>query len=171
MSIRGFRRFAAPAILILGMAHSAFAQSVACDLDASGSVNVVDVNRAVSMALGTTTCTAQVEGANVCTIITVQRVVNSALGQPCVTYSSTTRSVSVTWVPSVSVGVVGYNIYRRSTPTGTRTKLNTVPATGTTFTDTTVALNSTYYYSMTSTDANGNESAESNQAIAVIPAS
>jgi hypothetical protein len=157
--------------ILLALANTAFAQSNACDLDASGAVNVVDVNRAVSMALGTTPCTASVENLNTCTIITVQRVVNTALGQPCVTYNAATHSVDMTWLPSLSLGVVGYNIYRSSTPTGTPVKLNAVLITGIAYTDTTVQLGQTYYYTATAVDNTGAESDPSTQATAVIPAS
>ncbi len=153
------------------LANSAFGQNNACDLDSSGSVNVVDVNRAVSMALGSTPCTANVEAANTCTIVTVQRVVNNALGQPCVTYGgSSSRRVSLLWIPSISLGVVGYNVYRRTTPTGNPTKVNTAVVTGVTFLDTAVSLSSTYYYTLTAVDGSGNESPESTQVTAVIPA-
>jgi hypothetical protein len=165
------RRIAGQAVGIsLLLANCAFGQSSACDLDASGGVNVVDVNRAVSMALGTTPCVAAVEGPNTCTIVTVQRVVNSALGQPCVTYNAATRSVALTWLPSPTAGVTGYNVYRRTTPTGVPVKLNAALIAGTTYTDTTVQLGTTYYYSATSVGAGGLESAESPQATAVIPA-
>src|SRR4051812_31491586 len=111
-----FQKFAGPLMVGLALMNSAWAQSTACDLDASGSVNVVDVNRAVSMALGTLPCTASVEGLNTCTIVTVQRVVNSALGQPCVVYNANTHTVTVNWLASPSTGIAGYNLYRRSTP-------------------------------------------------------
>lgn len=157
------------AALVLVMSQAALAQTSACDLDGNGAVNVTDVNSAVSMALGTTPCTANVEGINTCTIVTVQRVVNSALGQPCIAYNNTTHSVGLSWLPSSSTGVQGYNIYRRTTPTGPSVKLNSALVTTTGFTDTTVQLGMTYYYSATSVGG-GTESAESGQAVAVIPA-
>lgn len=163
------RRLTCGFALSLLLANAAFAQSSACDLDTSGSVNVVDVNRAVSMALGTTPCTASVEALNTCTIVTVQRVVNTALGQPCVAYNSMTRTVGLNWLASPSAGVVGYNVYRRLTPSGTRVKLNSALVTGTTFTDTTIQLGLTYYYSATAVGTGGVESTESPQASAVIP--
>jgi hypothetical protein len=155
-------------MLALVLSNAAFAQSSACDLDGNGSVNVTDVNRAVSMALGSTPCTANVEGSQVCTVVTVQRVVNSALGQPCVAYNTTTRTVSLTWLASTSTGVLGYNVYRRTTPTGPAVKLNSAMVAATNFTDTTVQLGMTYYYSAT-TVGSGTESPESSQAVAVIP--
>lgn len=154
--------------LTLALGNAAFAQS-ACDLDGSGTVNSADVNSAVSMALGTTPCSAKVEGLNTCTVVTVQRVVNTALGQPCVTYNSTTHTVGLVWLVSPSTGVVGYNIYRRTTPAGAPQKLNTTIVAGTAFTDASVQLGQTYYYSATAADSSGLESIESSQATAVIP--
>jgi hypothetical protein len=151
------------------LTNSAFGQTNACDLDASGAVNVVDVNRAVSMALGTTPCTANVEAASTCTIVTVQRVVNNALGQPCVTYNAATKTVALLWLPSPTLGVVGYNVYRRSTPSGAPVKLNSAVLPLTTFIDTTVQLGQSYYYSATAVGLNGMESTESPQATAAIP--
>jgi fibronectin type 3 domain-containing protein len=144
----------------------------ACDLDNNGTTNVVDVTRAVSMALGTLPCTANVEATQTCSVITVQRIVNAALGQPCVTFNAATGTYNVTlsWLPTISAGAVGYNIYRRTTPTGTATKINTSVIAGTTFTDTQVSLGQTYYYSASAVDSAGNESGQSNQASATIPA-
>ena len=160
---------AAALALSLLLSNLASAQTGACDLDLSGGTNVVDVNRAVSMALGTLPCTASVEGPNLCTIVTVQRVVNAALGQPCVTYNSGTQTVTVSWIPSTSVGAVGSNVYRATTPTGAFTKLNSAVATATSFTDTNVQLGQTYYYVLTAVDASGNESGYSSPVSAVIP--
>ncbi|MEO5925011.1 MAG: hypothetical protein ABIR70_14415 [Bryobacteraceae bacterium] len=168
---RRFQKFVGPVIMMLALANAALAQTNSCDLDSSGAVNVVDVNRAVSMALGTVPCTASVEAQNTCTIITVQRVVNTALGQPCVVYNSAIHTVDLTWLPSPSVGVVGYNVYRSATPTGTPVKLNSVLITATSYTDTTIQLGQTYYYSATAVDNTGTESDPTTQAIAVIPTS
>lgn len=157
-------------VLAFAASTSMYAQSSACDLDSSGSVNVVDVTSAVNMALGVSTCTANVEGPLTCTVVTVQRVVNAALGQTCVTYNSSTHTVTVNWTASTSAGVVGYNIYRKLSTASSFTKINTSVVTGLTFTDSSVQLGQTYYYVVTSVDASGNESAYSNQATAVIPA-
>lgn len=165
------RRITTAVLLGLLCSAASFAQSSACDLDSSGSTNVVDVTRAVNMALGTTACTANVEGPSTCTVITVQRVVNAALGQPCVTYNAGTRSVLLTWLSSPSAGVAGYNVYRRVGSTGTFTKINTSTVTSLAFTDRSVSLGTTYQYAVTAIDALGNESSLSTAATAVIPAS
>jgi hypothetical protein len=58
---------------------------VACDLNYDGVVTVLDVQLAVSMSLGVTPCTANINGPGVCAVTTVQRVVNAALGGACIT--------------------------------------------------------------------------------------
>ncbi len=167
---RGWRRMA---LFLSLLSPSAVWAQNACDLDSSGSTNVVDVSRAVNMALGALPCTANVEALQTCSVITVQRVVNAALGQPCVTYNASTGSynVTLTWLPSTSIGVTGYNIYRRTSPTGAATKLNASPLLLMLFTDTQVQAGQTYYYSATSVNASGAESGPSNQVTAVIPTS
>jgi hypothetical protein len=169
--VQSIRRMSAAVTVVLWVSSGiAAAQSTACDLDKNGSTNVVDVTQAVNMALGSQSCTASVEGPNTCTVVTVQRIVNAALGQPCVTYNSSTHSVSLNWLASPSSGVDGYNIYRRVGTSGTFTKINSTPIKGTTYTDSSVSLNTTYQYAATSVDVNGNESALSAAATAVIPA-
>jgi len=72
----------------LGFVNVALAQTNACDLNLDGTVNTSDVNLAVNMALGSQPCTASLTGAGTCNVITVQRVVNAGLGQPCVVDAS-----------------------------------------------------------------------------------
>jgi len=52
-----------------------------CDVNGDGSTNVADVQSEVNMALGINPCT-NVSGT--CTVVSVQRVVNAALGGTCV---------------------------------------------------------------------------------------
>jgi hypothetical protein len=78
--------------------------------------------------------------------------------------------VDLTWDPSPSGTVVGYNVYRGDLSGGPYTKLNTFPV-GLTYRDDTVALGRTYYYVATATTAGGTESVYSNEAAAVIPSS
>lgn len=71
--------------------------------------------------------------------------------------------IEVSWDPSSQANVVGYNVYR-STEEGTLgNKLNPTMLTDTTYTDTTVKNQVTYYYTVKSVDSNGNEGASSNQ--------
>ena len=136
-----------------------------CDLNLDGLVNNSDVNLAINMALGTAPCTARVEGPLTCTVITVQRVVNASQGQTCITYNG--HGVTLNWVAVSSA--VGYNIYRSTTSGGPYTRLNSSVVSAITYTDGTVQAGQTYFYVATSVDVNGNESAYSGQATAVIP--
>jgi hypothetical protein len=142
----------------------------ACDLNQDGLINNADVTLAVNMALGTTTCSANVEGPNTCTVITVQRVIDAALGQSCLTYNgSSNHSVTLNWVASVTPSV-SYNVYRGTVSTGPYTKVNSSLISGTAYTDSAVQAGQTYYYVATAVDINGNESAFSSPAAqAVIP--
>jgi hypothetical protein len=138
-----------------------------CDLGKYGVVNSADVTLAVNMALGTIPCTANVEGPNTCTVVTVQRVINASLGQSCTVYN-TVHSATLNWVASTS-SVVGYNVYRGTVSGGPYAKMNSTPDASTSYVDTAVQAGQTYYYVATSVDVSGNESGYSNQATAVIP--
>jgi hypothetical protein len=152
------------------IATSAMAQSVPanpCDLNSDGVVNVADITLAVNMALGASTCTANVEGPGVCDVVVVQRVTNAALGGTCVTGNP--HTVALTWVPSVSANVVGYNVYRGSMSGGPYTKVNAAVITAASYTDSTVPSGQTFYYVATAVDSSGDESIYSNEAQAVVP--
>jgi hypothetical protein len=57
----------------------------ACDLNADGVVNVLDVQLAINQALGINACTsADLAGTGTCTSTDVQRVVTASLGGLCV---------------------------------------------------------------------------------------
>ena len=78
------------------------------------------------------------------------------------------HSVSLTW-NAVTPSVVGYNIYRSTTPGGTYKKQNSGLISELSFTDSSVQSGNTYYYVATSVDSSGAESAYSNLATAMIP--
>jgi hypothetical protein len=79
----------------------------ACDLNADGLVNVLDVNRSVNMTLGMSPCTANVTGPGVCTVVTVQRVVNASLpGGACVMSAASVIPTGLSCTPS-SVNALG----------------------------------------------------------------
>jgi len=143
-----------------------------CDTNNDGSVNVVDVQLAIGMDLGLSTCTLDVEGAGLCNIAVVQRLINAALGLPCVTGpGATAHSVNLSWVASASANVAGYNIYRGTASGGPYTKLNSTQVSGTTYTDSTVQPGQTYYYVATAVDSSNTESAEPSAVQAVVPSS
>jgi Abnormal spindle-like microcephaly-assoc'd, ASPM-SPD-2-Hydin/Protein of unknown function (DUF1573) len=81
---------------------------------------------------------------------------------------STTHSVTLSWVASTST-VSGYNIYRSTTSGSGYAKINSGLVASVTYDDTTVQSGTTYYYVVTAVDSSGDESADSNQATAVVP--
>jgi hypothetical protein len=139
----------------------------ACDLNADGKVNVVDVQLVTNMYLGVQPCTANIVGPNICNQQAVSQVSNAALGSSCVTAGS--HSVAFSWTASTSQNVVAYNVYRASTSGGYSTPLASVPSSTLSYTDNTVIANQTYYYVVKSVDNNGMVSTNSNEISAVIP--
>jgi hypothetical protein len=161
-----------PSILAAGVlivSTSAWGQSSACDLTADGRVDQSDVQSAINMALGLSSCSANVFGAGVCNVVVVQRVINASLpGGSCLTGTgSVAHSVSLNWNASVSPGVTGYKVYRGSVSGGPYTLLTSLGA-STNFTDNNVQSGQTYYYVVTAVSSGG-ESSYSNQALAIIP--
>jgi hypothetical protein len=78
------------------------------------------------------------------------------------------HSVGLLWEPSMTTTVTGYNVYRAVIAGGAFTKLNSTPILGTAYTDGAVESGRTYYYAVRAVDPTG-ESANSNQAAAVVP--
>jgi hypothetical protein len=76
--------------------------------------------------------------------------------------------VSLSWSESSS-GVVGYNVYSSTQPSGPLTKLNSVLVGTTAYTDNTVQSGQTYYYWVTAVDSSGDESVYSSDISATIP--
>ncbi len=77
------------------------------------------------------------------------------------------HSVSLTW--NTSSGAVGYNVYRGGVSGGPYAMINTSLDPSASYTDTSVAAGTTYYYVVTAVDSSSNESGYSNQATAVVP--
>jgi hypothetical protein len=100
-------------------------------------------------------------------------VTSTASNSPTVVSLSATgadqHSVTLTWKGSSSSNVTGYNVYRGAASGGPYTKINSSLLTTTTYTDATVDAGQTYYYVATAVNSQGLESADSNQAEAVIP--
>jgi hypothetical protein len=78
------------------------------------------------------------------------------------------HSATLSLTPNSS-NVPGYNVYRSSVSNGPYTKLNSPLVNSTTYIDSTVLANQTYYYVATSVDSAGIETAYSNQVSATIP--
>jgi hypothetical protein len=83
-----------------------------------------------------------------------------------------THDVILSWTASTTPpAVVGYNVYRGTTPGGPYpTQLNSSPVNGATYTDETAQAGQTYYYVVTAVASNDvTQSADSNQVSATVP--
>jgi hypothetical protein len=76
--------------------------------------------------------------------------------------------VDLSWKPSSTKTVVGYNVYR-SPNASSWTKINSGLVGSTLYTDSNVSNGSTYYYSATSVDSTGKESVKTSAVKAVVP--
>jgi fibronectin type 3 domain-containing protein len=65
--------------------------------------------------------------------------------------------------------VTGYNVYRSTTSGTGYTKVNSTPVNGTSYTDTSVASGTTYYYVVTAVDPHSLESVSSNEVSVSTP--
>jgi hypothetical protein len=81
----------------------------------------------------------------------------------------TTGQVALTWTPSLSTTIAGYNVYRGTTSGGPYTKINSAIVTTSGFTDITAVSGTTYYYVVTSVDSGSLESVFSNEVSATTP--
>jgi fibronectin type 3 domain-containing protein len=77
-----------------------------------------------------------------------------------------THAAILTWTPSTSVGVTGYNVYRGTVSGGPYVLLRSVNAL--TYADTTGTSGSTYFWVITAVQAS-QESVHSNEVSATIP--
>jgi fibronectin type 3 domain-containing protein len=78
------------------------------------------------------------------------------------------HSAGLSWQASTSV-VAGYNVYRGINSGGPYSKISATLDTTTSYADNSVQPGQAYYYVATAVDANGRESAFSNEIPAVIP--
>jgi len=85
------------------------------------------------------------------------------------TGNSPQHSVSLSWDPSTSQDVAGYNVYRSGQSGGPYSKINSVLDPNTAYSDGSVAGGQTYYYATTAVSSGGQESNYSNLVQAVIP--
>ena len=120
-----------------------------CDINGDGSTNVVDVQLITNMEIGVSgfSCTANIGGVLGCTDAARQTVIKAALGSGC-------HFIYLTWSPSSSSGVVGYNIYRGTSPGGespTRINAGGLVA-GQSYTDLSTVSGTTYYYYIKASD-------------------
>ena len=80
-----------------------------------------------------------------------------------------TASIFLSWSPSNSPGVIGYNVYRGTVSGGPYTKINSSLISSTNYNDQAVQSGQTYYYVTTAVNNQGMESGYSNQASAIAP--
>jgi hypothetical protein len=78
------------------------------------------------------------------------------------------HDVSLSWNASTST-VVGYNVYRGTRTGGPYNRVSSSPDANTTYLDSNVQSGATYFYVVTAVDASSQESAFSNETMAVIP--
>jgi fibronectin type 3 domain-containing protein len=80
-----------------------------------------------------------------------------------------TESVALTWSPSPTDSLEGYNVYRDSSSFGApgeATQINTAPVADTSFTDTGLTAGTEYHYRVTAVTQGGDESGLSEEAVA-----
>jgi len=96
---------------------------------------------------------------------------SSADGEPAVLQqqaSGKTHSATLTWKASSSQ-VAGYNVYRSITSGKNYQRINSSLVRGLTYQDKAVVSGATYYYVTRAVDAQGHESANSNETSVSIP--
>jgi HYDIN/CFA65/VesB-like, Ig-like domain/Cep192 domain 4/Immunoglobulin domain/Immunoglobulin I-set domain len=77
--------------------------------------------------------------------------------------------VLLSWIPSATSSIAGYQVYSSTVSGGPYTKLTTSAVAGTDFTDSSVQNGGTYYYVVTAVNSKAQESSYSTQVSAVIP--
>jgi hypothetical protein len=130
------------------------------------------------------TCSSTVPASTSCTITVIftpstagaraasLAITDNASGSPQTAGLSGTGShdVVLSWSASTSPEVVGYFIYRGTTPGGeSSTPLNSTLITGLDYTDENVVAGMTYYYVATAVASDGTQSAPSNEVSATVP--
>lgn len=92
----------------------------------------------------------------------------SKVAYKSVIQASANHVVNLTWKPSTSSNISGYNMYRSSDST-TWKRVNVALLASTSYSDSTVSNGNTYYYAATAVDILGKESSMSSAVKAVIP--
>jgi hypothetical protein len=114
------------------------------------------------------TFTPTVAGSDSGSASVVSTAANSPLSISLTGSGAQPHFVSLAWTESSS-GVVGYNVYSSTQPTGPANKLTSTPVGTTAYTDNTVQSGQTYYYWVTALDSSGDESAYSSDVAVTIP--
>jgi hypothetical protein len=119
---------------------------------------------------GAASGTVSILSANLTSPETISLTGDGVSSTPAPPPPATQYTVHLTWSASSSV-VAGYRVYRSTTSGVSYSPLFSTPLNALTFDDSTVTDGDTYYYVVTSVDANGVESLYSNQATASVPTS
>jgi hypothetical protein len=77
-------------------------------------------------------------------------------------------SVDLSWAPSSTSGILNYDVYRGTVAGGPYSLLTSVPVASVSYVDTTAQVGQTYYYVVTSLNANNVQSPYSNVATAIV---
>jgi hypothetical protein len=122
------------------------------------------VNRSAQLTVGfTPTANGSASG----TLTISSNASNGTLGVP-LTGTGVTHYVALSW-SDASTQIAGYNVYRSTVSGGPYTQINGALDGTTSYTDSTVASGTTYYYTVTAVGTNGAESAYSNQTTVAVP--
>jgi fibronectin type 3 domain-containing protein len=71
--------------------------------------------------------------------------------------------INLSWQANTENDLAGYNVYRRTGPSGPFTRMTSKPVAGPAFSDTAVDPAATYTYRVTAVDNDGNESSPSEE--------
>jgi fibronectin type 3 domain-containing protein len=133
----------------------------------SGSAPLVTLS-AGQTASFSVTFTPTVAGSAAGTASVVSTAANSPLSISLSGSGAQPHFVSLAW-SEASSGVVGYNVYSSTQPSGPYNRLNAAPVGTMAYTDNTVQSGQTYYYWVTALDSSGDESAFSTDIAVTIP--
>jgi fibronectin type 3 domain-containing protein len=94
---------------------------------------------------------------------------SGTLTSPAQSSAVGSHEVTLSWNPSISSGVVGYNVYRGTVSGGPYARMNSSVVTVTSFSDNAVQPSQTYFYVVTSINLDDVESSYSNEVMAPVP--
>lgn len=102
--------------------------------------------------------------------VLVDGATRATLAATTVALAKSGHSVTLSWIPSISANVSGYNVYRTVVDGAPYAKLTPLPIGDLEFVDDDVASGQIYFYVVTAVDINSLESDYSNVAAASVPA-
>ena len=148
-----------------------FNNSVSLSAAGAPSGTTVSFNPATLSAPGSGTSTMTITVGT--TLIGTYPITVTATGggihQTATVNLTVTAQVILSWDPSQSPGIAGYNIYRSLTSGGPYGKINSSLDPNTAYDDTAVQDGTTYYYVTTAVNNQGQESGYSNESSATVP--